>query len=89
MLIPLSFNKQNLSSQFNFHQVFKKEVRHFFENFNSFFVTMTLLNIRTSEGEIVQVESEVAKLSNTISEMCENLNIDSKDSAVSRKLDSC
>ena len=87
MLIPLSFDKQNLSS--TFIRSSKRKFDIFFENFNSFFVTMTLLNIRTSEGEIVQVESEVAKLSNTISEMCENLNIDSKDSAVSRKLDSC
>ena len=85
VLIPLSFDKQNLSSIF----IRSSKYDIFFENFNSFFVTMTLLNIRTSEGEILQVESEVAKLSNTISEMCENLNIDSKDSAVSRKLDSC
>ena len=48
---------------------------------------MTLVNIRTSEGEIVQVESEVAEISIFKREMHDNLNIDTKSSTVSRLLD--
>ena len=54
-----------------------------------FSVTMTLVNIRTSEGEILQIEFEVAEVSLFIAAMFENLNIDTKNSPVSRELDSC
>ena len=54
-----------------------------------FWVTMTLICIRTSEGKIVQVESELPEISLFMHGMFKSLNIDIKNSTVSRKLDSC